>query len=253
MVPGRSFEVVAATVWHSSPLYLALAALAMAGCASGPGPDTPALKAVPATSEYCLAAQRVVTRTDVPVKLVLHQEFDAFVSSKAVIDGPTIQQFNWYDAAGAPLGVSCKLKSADHLNVAFGAGSAGPDGLCQDMNRAVYRLVAKGAGKPRYGQVVFDPAETVVNKDQPGMTGPDWLKPYTMTSVDENGALHIATRGFIVNFSDPQFAKMPERFRGVHYCHFIAPEHLRALLAGEAEPGAVIGRAIDPNRPMPAR
>lgn len=240
MVPGRSFTVVV--------LFAALGACA--GLGSGAAPR---LAAVPATDQYCLAAQRVVTRTEVPVKLVRHGEFDAFVSSKAVIEGPTIQQFNWYDASGVPLGVSCKLKSADHLNAAFGAGSAGPDGLCQDMNRAVYQLVAKDIGESRYAQVVFDPAETVVNQEQPGMTGPDWLKPYTMTSVDEAGALHIATRGFIVNFTDPQFAKMPERFRGVHYCHFIAPEHLHALLRGEAAPGAVIGRAIDPNRPMPAR
>lgn len=240
MMPGRSF---------------AIAALATTlGACTGMGTEgVPRLAAVPATDQYCLAAQRVVTRTEVPVKLILHADFDAFVSSKAVIDGPTIQQFNWYDAAGVPLGVSCKLKSADHLNAALGAGSAGPDGLCQDMNRAVYRLVAQDLGKPRYARVVFDPAETVVNEGQPGMTGPDWLKPYTMTSVDETGALHVATRGFIVNFSDPQFAKMPERFRGVHYCHFIAPEHLRAVLRGEAGPGAVIGRAIDPNRPMPAR
>lgn len=225
----------------------------MGGCASGPGDDRLALRSLPATEEYCRAAQRVVTRTEVPVKLVLHREFDAFVSSKALIEGPTIQQFNWYDPAGAPLGVSCKLKSADHLNVALGAGAAGPDGLCQDMNRAVYRLVAKDVVRPRYPTVVFDPAETVVNEKQPGMTGPDWLKPYTVTSVDEAGALHIAARGFVVNFTDPQFAKVPERFRGVHYCHFIAPEHLRALLTGAAEPGAAIGRAVDPQRPMPAR
>ncbi len=226
---------------------------ALGACAGSGSGAAKRLAAVPATDQYCLAAQRVVTRTEVPVKLVLHTDFDAFVSSKAVIEGPTIQQFNWYDASGAPLGVSCKLKSADHLNAAFGAGSAGPDGLCQDMNRAVYQLMTRDIGKRRYALVAFDPAETVVNEEQPGMTGPDWLKPYTMTSVDETGALHIATRGFVVNFTDLQFAKMPERFRGVHYCHFIAPEYLRALLKGDAEPGAVIGRAIDPNRPMPAR
>ena len=240
MVPGRSFAVAAL-------------ATALAACAARTTGPAPPLAAVPATDQYCLAAQRIVTRTEVPVKLVLHADFDAFVKSKALIDGPTIQQFNWHDGQGAPLGVSCKLKSADHLNAAMGAGSAGPDGLCQDMNRAVYGLVAAELARPRYREVIFDPAETVANEQEPGMTGPDWLKPYTMTSVDDAGALHIATRGFVVNFTDLRFANMPERFRGVHYCHFIAPEHLRALLAGTAQPGAVIGRAIDPQRPMPTQ
>lgn len=38
---------------------------------------------------------------------------------------------------------------------------------------------------------------------------------------------------------------MPARFRGVRYCHFIAPAHLERLLRGEAEPGRAIGRIVD--------
>jgi hypothetical protein len=225
----------------------------LVACLARPADPLQRLAALPLTDQYCRDAQRVVTRTQLAVKLILHTDFDAFVKSKALIEGPTIQQFNWYDSQGALLGVSCKLKSADHLNAALGPGSAGPDGLCQDMNRAVYRLVAAEVARPRYREVIFDSAETVNNEREPGMTGPDWLRPYTMTRVDEAGALHIVAKGFVVNFTDARFATMPERFRGVHYCHFLAPEHLRALLAGTAEPGAVIGRAVDPAQPMPAR
>ena len=211
---------------------------------------SPALESIPDADQYCRAAQRVVTRTDQPVELVVHEQFDAFVKSKAVIEGPQIQQFNWQDENGV-FGISCKLKSADHLNLAFGDGTAGPDGLCQDMNRAVYSLILPTITQRAYDAVAFDPQETVSNTEQPGMTGPDWLAPYAATSVSDNGTLVIRTKGFIVNFTDPQFEQAPPRFRGVHYCHFLAPEHLRALLQGKAEPGIVIGRAVDTSGPAP--
>ena len=43
--------------------------------------------------------------------------------------------------------VSCKLKSADHLNEAFGAGTAAGNGHCQDMNRLTWDRV-RGKGRP---------------------------------------------------------------------------------------------------------
>jgi len=229
-------------------LFILSVALAVTACS---GSDNPwELREVPTTENFCIAAQRLVTRTDVPVEVVIHDDFDAFVKSKAVIEGPTIQQFNWSDADGMLLGISCKLKSADHLNVAFGEGSAGPDGLCQDMNRAVFSLVARKVRAPAFSRVTFDPAETVSNAAQPGMTGPDWLAPFTMTYVQDD-ALHIATKGFVVNFTDPQYAKAPERFRGVHYCHLVAPDYLQALMDGTAAPGAIVGRDVDRSGPNP--
>lgn len=231
---------------------LGAALAACAGLGTPGGASLTALAEIPALDEYCLPAQRIVTRTRQRVRLVVHADFDAFVKSKAVIEGPTIQQYNWYATDGRALGVSCKLKSADHLNLAFGEGTAGPDGLCQDMNRAVYALVAAEVEAPRYREVVFDAGEAVRNDENPGMGGPDWLAPYTASYVDEAGTLHIATKGFQVDFTDPRFSGAPERFRGVHYCHFVAPDYLRRLLAGEAEPGITLGRLVDTSGPPPS-
>lgn len=225
------------------------ASLLVAACATPGTAPAPALARLPATADFCLAAERIVTRTDLPMKVEVHPGFDAFVKSKAVIEGPTLQQFEWRDDSGRLVAISCKLKSADHLVATYGPGSAGPDGACQDMNRAVYALVSRQVAAPAYPRVVFDPQELVVNEAQPGMTGPDWLAPFTLTSVDADGALRVRTKGFIVGFLDPQFAASPVRFRGVHYCHFIAPEHLQDLLAGKAMPGAVVGRLVDTSTP----
>ena len=231
-------------------LFVVIASVCVAACS---GADNPwELQEVPAVADYCVAAQRLVTRTDIPVQVVIHEDFDGFVKSKAVIEGPTIQQYNWTDEQGNLLAVSCKLKSADHLNLEFGEGSAGPDGLCQDMNQAVFRLITRKVREPAFSRVTFDPAETVSNTAQPGMTGPDWLAPFTLTYVQDD-VLHIATKGFVVNFSDPQYARAPERFRGVHYCLLLAPGHLQALMEGTAAPGVVVGREVDRSGPNPGR
>ena len=224
-------------------LSLALLALLLAGC--GQSGDDFALQAVPSLDSYCLDAQRIVTRTLQPMELVVHEDFEAFVKSKAVIEGPTIQQFVWRDADGNALGVSCKLKSADHLNLSFGDGTAGPDGACQDMNRAVFERVSRGNLDPVVRKVAFETAETVSNEDEPGMTGPDWLAPYAPTWLDDNGDLHVKAKGFHVDFTDERFARAPPRFRGIHYCHFVAPEFLARLLAGTADPDVTLGRLVD--------
>lgn len=224
-------------------------ALALTACS---GAEEFALRETPSVDDYCEAAQRLVTRTAHPVRVKVHEDFDAFVKSKAVIDGPTIQQYVWRDAKGMAIGISCKLKSADHLNLVFGDGTAGPDGACQDMNRAVFEKLTRGNLRPAYTTVIFDPLETVSNEEEPGMTGPDWLAPYQPTWTDDDGALHIKAKGFQVDFTDERFAAAPARFRGIHYCHFVAPGYLGELLAGRAQPGISIGRVVDTNQPPAA-
>ena len=231
-----------------------IGSLLMAACSPG-SDDWNSLSEVPAVDQYCLAAQRLVTRTDIPMSLVIQPDFDSFVRSKAVIEGPTIHQFNWNDDSGQLVGISCKLKSADHLNLVFGEGSAGPDASCQDMNRAVFERLSRNVMDPAYSSVSFDPNEVVRNSENPGMTGPDWLAPFAASTVDDEGGLVIHSKGFQVDFDDPQARQAPERFRGVHYCHFLAPEHFLALLQGNAEPVTRFGKSPDISRfsaPSPA-
>lgn len=223
-----------------------------AGCATAPRPAGSAA-ATPPVEEFCLEAQRVVVGTDHPFLIQLHQDTEAFVRSKAEIDPPRVHQYIWYeDAAGTrPAMISCKLKSADHLNLVFGEGTAGPAGSCQDMNQLTVErvLAARGGQAPA---IVLDRAETVSNSEQPGMTGPEWLLPYALTSRDPSGALVIHAKGFGVEFLDPRFLDAPPPFRGVQYCHFIAPAYLERLLDGQAVVGQVFGVDVT-DRPDPAR
>jgi len=220
---------------------LAAAAIVIAtGCATQPQP----IAGSPPLGEFCLEAQRVIVRTTVQPTLILHTDFDAFVKSKAAIEPLTIQQYVWYedDDPRRPVMVSCKLKSADHLNEAFGPGTSAGDGRCQDMNRLTYDRVRATLGAANVEPVVFDAAEEVRNGSNPGMTGPDWLRPWETTWRDGSGVLHLRSKGFRVDWTDPQFAAMPERFRGVQYCHLVAPEYLARLVTGKARAGLVVGR-----------
>jgi len=229
----------------ASMLVTAVAACLTGCAASGPAAsaaDTGLLGASPA--EFCAEAQRIVSRTDKLGEFVVHPDLDGFVKSKTGIDPLTLHVYAW-PAADDPdriVAISCKMKSADHLNAAFGPGTAGPDGLCQDMNRETLRQVRASLPVTANRQVVLDPAENVFNEKQPAATGPDWLAPFRITTVDDSGTLSIHSKGFRVDWLDPRFARFDARVRGVHYCHLIAPAYLRDLLAGRAAAGVTIGR-----------
>ena len=174
------------------------------------------LREMPELEKFCLSAQRVVERTGMRFELVVHEDFNAFVKSKAILDGPNgpqIQQYNWQDDAGEVFAISCKLKNESHLNPVYGEGTAGPAGVCQDMNREVFRLASSWVREPAYKQVTFVADETHTDAGDPIVSGPDWLKTFTMTAVDNAGALRIATKGYVQDFGDPRYQKAPERFR----------------------------------------
>jgi hypothetical protein len=222
----------------------------VAGCTAiapaAPAADARLLAATPA--EFCAEAQRFISRTDKTGEFVLHPDFDGFVQSKTSIDPLTMHAYVWNapDDPGRPVAISCKMKSADHLNAAFGPGTAGPDALCQDMNRETLRLVRAALPDAAIRQVVLDPNENVFNEKQPATTGQDWLAPFLLTTEDAAGTLTIHSKGFRVDWLDPRFARMDARVRGVHYCHLIAPAYLRDLLAGRAAAGVQIGGVYKP-------
>jgi len=214
--------------------------LSLSGCAA---PAPAERTGMPVLDDFCLEAQQLVVNTTHPFQLRRYQDLEGFIRSKAEIAPPTVKQYVWYEDENQtrPVMISCKLKSADHLNLVFGPGTAGPGGHCQDMNR----LTVERSSAARRASVQLPVEEPGLNEEEPGMTGPDWLAPFTLSSRDADGTLIVHTKGFRVDFSDPRFADMPAPFRGIHYCHFIAPEYLERLLEGDAAPGLVVGVEVN--------
>jgi hypothetical protein len=237
---------------RKSSIWMLVAALAvhLAGCTVGdtvaPTADSRLPAATPA--EFCAEAQRIVSNTARTGEFVVHPDFEGFVKSKTNIDPLTLHAYVWAapDEPGRAVAISCKMKSADHLNAAFGPGTAGPDGLCQDMNRETLRQVRAALPESAGRQVVLDPNENAFNEKQPAATGRDWLAPFLLTTEDDAGTLTIHSKGFRVDWLDPRFARFDARVRGVHYCHLIAPAYLRDLLTGRAAAGVKIGGVYTP-------
>jgi hypothetical protein len=225
-------------------------ATGLIGCATSPpaapAADTALLTASPAA--FCAEAQRIISHTGKTGDFVVHPDFEGFVKSKTSIDPLTLHVYVWPapDDANRAVAISCKFKSADHLNAAFGPGTAGSDGLCQDMNRETLRQVRAAVPAAAALQVVLDPQENVFNESQPAATGPDWLAPFLLTTQDDSRTLTIHSKGFRVDWLDPRFVRFDARVRGVHYCHLIAPAYLRDLLTGRAAAGVKIGGVYTP-------
>jgi hypothetical protein len=225
----------------SQPVSSCLSALALVACAvpasAGSVSDARAAGHAAALGDFCAAAQRLVTGTTVPVANVVHDEFEAFVLSKPQVRPLESQQYHWYADAGRTqlMMISCKLKTADHISTEYGAHAAGPQRSCVDVNRATVAAVGaalQAAGEP----LAFSPDAIRLPADAMTRNGPQWLEPHTMILTHVDGTLEILARSFRADWTDPAHARVPERFRGTHYCHLVAPEYLRAVLTGAAAP-----------------
>ena len=74
-----------------------------------------------------------------------------------------------------------------------------------------------------FGYVVFE-------EDESAYMGPDWLDPwpYPVATVEDDGKLHIRAKAMHIPYA--WYIPMPDRFKGVHYCHLVPPAYLQQLL-----------------------
>ena len=178
--------------------------------------------------------QYLLTGTRVRAANRVHQDYDAFVLSKAQINPLTTQQLVRHldgPQEGARM-ISCKLKTVDHLVATFGSDAASGEGRCGDIHRQM--AIELAAAEPGSLEVVVD-ADLVVDIHAAEGTalGPQWLEPHQLAYQDNQGRLHIRGKEFRVDWGEPRFAAAPPQFRGIHYCHVIAPDYLRRLAVGE--------------------
>lgn len=205
-------------------LLAALALTAARTAWSGPTSD----------DEFCSRVQQFLAGTTLVPDNHVYAEFADFRASKTVIRPLQTHQYvsREPERDGAPVRVSCKVKTPDHLNSAYGTGTAHDAGrTCRDVNRAtaerVYAdLASSGAS------LAFPLAQVAFDEDETTFMGSTWLEPYDLAYV-EDGKVHIAAKALRVDWDNIWFSWAPERFRGAWYCHLVAPEYLRHLATGE--------------------
>jgi hypothetical protein len=216
-----------------------LGALVLAGCAtSGREPARPAVPIV-TDGQFCAATQALVTGSKVPAVNTVYTDHPAFVESKPAPRPLATRQFVWFEDAARtqPRMISCKMKTADHIRVEYGADQVGDDVSCAAVNALTLRAVLDSLTRAERRRLQFDAGRRVVfDADLVTTNGPVWLEPFAVLYVAPDGALHVKSKGMKNDWLDPKLAKAEPRFKGTRYCHFVAPEYLRRALLGEVAP-----------------
>lgn len=192
--------------------------------------------AAPTTDGICRTAQRELAGTPHEMAVVVHPDFESFKQSKAAIRPLTAHQYVEYADGdrSRPARVSCKTKTADLLNETYGAGTANGGKLsCRALNRGTVRAVWRSLTAEERARVTDTPDRIMLDADTRVWTGTQWLREYAYVYRAADGRLHLSAKALRIDWNDWRFAWAPDRLRGVHYCHLVAPEQLRSILLHE--------------------
>ncbi|MEM1113617.1 MAG: hypothetical protein AAGI11_17010 [Pseudomonadota bacterium] len=184
-------------------------------------------------TEFCLQAQHLIADTALNPEVAVHTDYESFVESKASIEPFQIHQYlsNPQGKDQMSTVISCKLKSAESLNLAFDPDGqspvAGEDHGCERItqNHLNYALAKWGGSEADF---------EVVPEVQTYM-GPSWLDdwPYQAARKTDDGRWQLHSRALRV--VDAWYIPLPASIKGVHYCHLVAPDYLEALVKASAQ------------------
>ncbi len=203
--------------------------------ATSAGPPKYALPAM-TTPDFCAQLQSFTEGSKVVAQNVVHTTYAGFVSSKPAAQPLTTQQFVEYAPGGntLPVRISCKLKTGDHLISILGAGSANDRSLtCRDAHQQVVLAVWASMTRAEMLRVKFHPDRVMLDGDDVRYTGSSWKSPFQGMYLGEDKLPHLISKSLYAGWTDWRWKFMPDRFRGTHYCHLVAPETMRAVMLGE--------------------
>jgi hypothetical protein len=202
------------------------------------GTDAPAPPAPASDAGFCARAQQLVAGTALAATNLVFESPDDFSRSKPRVRPLETDQFVTYaDAARRePLRVSCKMKSADHLRAEYGATAAAGERQCREVNRDTAARVYGSLSESERERLVVPPGRLLLSEDGEALTGAGFTRGADTVRFAPDGRLAIRALSIRVDWEAWWWAWMPERFRGQHSCHFIAPEYLRRIVLGEAQP-----------------
>ncbi len=206
----------------------------LVGCGMRGAPEAPPLAM--SDPALCAGFQAQLSLAPLDIRTEIHDDWEAFVLAKPTVDPLVIHQMAFAATPeGAVESVSCKLKGADHLAEVVGPEQVIDDLSCSDFNREIFRrqaerLQAEGV------TLALDPTSLHFVADELANRGTQWLDPMPWRGVqrDAGGRLQVQAKGMISPLRS--WTPIPRAWKGMFYCHLVAPEYARALLAGEATP-----------------
>jgi len=194
--------------------------------------ETPLLMAQSEDKQFCARAQQLIASTSLDAINTVHQDFDAYVKSKPHEKPLATEQYYYYGEDGMAKIVSCKMKSAGRIVMAHGEQAAGEEKDCRRINQRSFDELYAVLEAHRE-ELAFRRSEVIFEEDEFAYMGPDWLDPwpYPAATVENDGKLHIRAKAMHIPYA--WYIPIPDRFKGVHYCHLVAPAYLRQLLLKE--------------------
>jgi hypothetical protein len=217
------------------------ACLAFAGligaCASDPRPvvlGTPLT--LPALNDYCAVAQKEVATARVPARNMLMNDYQSFSRVSPSVKPLEVLQFVDYadPQHTKPRMISCKLHSADRIRAEYGATAAGESSTCARLNRRTLDAVMLTLTERQKKKMPFKGTVGVMlEPDLVASNESEWLEAFTMVSTDAGGTLRIRAKS--LGTSANLKVRNGASGNGRTYCHLIAPDYLKRILAGEVQ------------------
>lgn len=225
-----------------------------------------------AVRDYCIEAQKVTASTTRTAINVNHSSLDGFrPSSSAPYEGPNLSAYNgketpgnslpltvqqWVNYATLPVNgwqfpqvISCKMKDAEAIRFHFGPTAAGAQQTCRVVNESTVARVYQNLTSAERRLIRYAQTSVVFDDDEVTEAGPSWLgglprqRP-TLIYLGEDGLLHIRSNQNAVERTNPSPLAGPDK-KGSFYCHFPAPEYVRAVVLGQFPPCTAFS---DPDR-----
>ena len=205
----------------------------------------------PEAPVFCGRVQAVLANTSpaiVPTATVF-TDMPSYRHSKPSARPLRIYQVVTY-AAGIPVVVSCKIKSAAHLRAAYGSQAAGAQRQCSFITQrlretavAELRVAGQVAAATRAASFVVDDLE-------PYITGRGYLADFEVIRKGTDGRVHLVAPGLFQDYDSWYTWMLPESLQGQHYCHLPTVNHIKAVAMGSMPAGLVFTTADDaPVRP----
>lgn len=200
--------------------------------------------------EFCGRAQAFVTGSTPRVTNTVHDGLESFRRAPPIAQPLTTQQYDWPDERGTPRSattISCKLVTADRVKAVHGPQAARSETSCEQVNRYTLAAVLASLSPDERERALFGQGKKVrFERDRPQASAEAWHSPVELVSVDSAGRLRLVAQSWRVDWGNPKQSQLPEDARGVHFCHFVAPDHLRRLLL---DPSIVLpGPPVKPRR-----
>jgi hypothetical protein len=185
--------------------------------------------------DYCERVQRDLTGTNVKVNNINYDTYEGFKESKLKVDPVELAQFVLKDEQGRPLRISCKTKTTDHLVERWGKDAATGDKTCQDIHRKQTDAVYAALTDEEKAKLKIPRDMVVLEEDETVYMGVNFVSDYDYVWRGPDAKMHLKSKSLYVTWTDIRFKLAPEKFRGVRYCHLIAPEYTKRLILGEAQ------------------